>query len=556
MTMRIQRYIPHSLLAGVILAIASCKEEIPEPAPKEPVTVVVDTSYILDPLQGFQLEDLLPELRTNPYIDTDLNNYYVFSFQSDTTHVPFPLDLIHAAPSENVIHRSYTGSREGNKWVFLDRKSSVENPFIISHFQVPETVRELYSGGARGRLTVRIHYDSSLPFSRIYFDSYDAVILPFVAVEQREDGPHTLDRIEMHGKYLPKEGLEMTFDLKSMALYWVRKAEDYDFESTVKTLSRFTASEADLEREIGPDEILEPEIHYEFILSEVEISPALVAVTLPTTDLKPVRPEGLPAFLTDYPVVLPKVDASLYANYDGLVQYMDLTGTFKARQENGEVIQANSFRINHYSDRNNGSYWFGKNGRDIHDQFAVTVDNLSDLYAHPFPTEWTLEGLEYPTEITVDTRTGKTYDLAFAFGHRAMLILSSGLEGLRLVRNLGRIQIETLKVITFTDATVRVQATNEIPMEFQLEARILDAAGNPVPGISVTCPRKLIFGYPPVRREVEFRLHCDRETQLENLFLECTFTVDAHGAVALVEGQTLSFSEPFLDTTAEVIKYQ
>lgn len=556
MTMRIQRYIPHSLLAGVILAIASCKEEIPEPAPKEPVTVVVDTSYILDPLQGFQLEDLLPELRTNPYIDTDLNNYYVFSFQSDTTHVPFPLNLIHAAPSENVIHRSYTGSREGNKWVFLDRKSSVENPFIISHFQVPETVRELYSGGARGRLTVRIHYDSSLPFSRIYFDSYDAVILPFVAVEQREDGPHTLDRIEMHGKYLPKEGLEMTFDLKSMALYWVRKAEDYDFESTVKTLSRFTASEADLEREIGPDEILEPEIHYEFILSEVEISPALVAVTLPTTDLKPVRPEGLPAFLTDYPVVLPKVDASLYANYDGLVQYMDLTGTFKARQENGEVIQANSFRINHYSDRNNGSYWFGKNGRDIHDQFAVTVDNLSDLYAHPFPTEWTLEGLEYPTEITVDTRTGKTYDLAFAFGHRAMLILSSGLEGLRLVRNLGRIQIETLKVITFTDATVRVQATNEIPMEFQLEARILDAAGNPVPGISVTCPRKLIFGYPPVRREVEFRLHCDRETQLENLFLECTFTVDAHGAVALVEGQTLSFSEPFLDTTAEVIKYQ
>ena len=556
MTMRIQRYIPHSLLAGVILAIASCKEEIPEPAPKEPVTVVVDTSYILDPLQGFQLEDLLPELRTNPYIDTDLNNYYVFSFQSDTTHVPFPLNLIHAAPSENVIHRSYTGSREGNKWVFLDRKSSVENPFIISHFQVPETVRELYSGGARGRLTVRIHYDSSLPFSRIYFDSYDAVILPFVAVEQREDGPHTLDRIEMHGKYLPKEGLEMTFDLKSMALYWVRKAEDYDFESTVKTLSRFTASEADLEREIGPDEILEPEIHYEFILSEVEISPALVAVTLPTTDLKPVRPEGLPAFLTDYPVVLPKVDASLYANYDGLVQYMDLTGTFKARQENGEVIQANSFRINHYSDRNNGSYWFGKNGRDIHDQFAVTVDNLSDLYAHPFPTEWTLEGLEYPTEITVDTRTGKTYDLAFAFGHRAMLILSSGLEGLRLVRNLGRIQIETLKVITFTDATVRVQATNEIPMEFQLEARILDAAGNPVPGISVTCPRKLIFGYPPVRREVEFRLHCDRETRLENLFLECTFTVDAHGAVALVEGQTLSFSEPFLDTTAEVIKYQ
>ena len=555
--MRFHRYIPLSVWAGVILAVASCEEEeIPEPPLKEPVTVVVDTSYILDPLQGFQLEDLLPELRTNPYIDTDLNNYYVFSFRSDTTHVPFPLDLIHAAPSENVVHRTYTGWREGNKWVFQDRKSSVENPFVIPHFQVPETVRELYSGGARGQLTVRIHYDSSLPFSRVYFDSYDTVILPFVAVEQREDGPHTLDRIEMQGKYLPKEGLEMTFDLKSMALDWVRKDGDYDFESTVKTLSHFTASAADLEREIGPDEILEPEIHYEFILSEVEISPALVAVTLPTADLKPVHLEGLPAFLTDYPVVLPRVDASLYADYDGLVQNMDLTGTFKARQENGAVIQANPFRINHYSYRNEGSYWFGKNGRDIHDQFAVTVNNLSDLYARPFPTEWTLEGLEYATEITVDARTGKTYDLAFAFGHRAMLILSSGLEGLRLVRNLGRIQIETLKVITFTDATVRVQATNGIPMEFRLEARILDAAGNPVPGISVTCPQKIGFGYPSLGQEVEFQLHCDRETRLENLFLECTFIVDAHGAIALVEGQSLSFGEPLLDTTAEVIKYQ
>lgn len=553
--MRLHRYIPLSVWAGVILAVASCEEEIPEPVLKEPVTVVVDTSYILDPLQGFQLEDLLPELRTNPYIETDLNDCYIFSFQSDTTHVPFPLDLIHAAPSENVIHRSYTGWREGDKWVFQDRQSSVENPFVIPHFQVPEMVRELYSGGARGRLTVRIHYDSSLPFSRIYFDSYDAVILPFVAVEQREDGPHTLDRIEMQGKYLPKEGLEMTFDLKSMALDWVKKDGDYDFESTVKTLSRFTASAADLEREIGPDEILDPEIHYEFILSELEISPALVAVTLPTAELKPVHLEGLPAFLTDYPVVLPRVDAFLYADYDGLVQNMDLTGTFKARQENGSVIQAKSFRINHYSYRNNGSYWFGKNGRDIHDQFAVTIDNLPDLYAHPFPTEWTLEGLEYPTEITVDSRTGKTYDLAFAFGHRAKLILSSGLEGLRLVRNLGRIQIETLKVITFTDATVRVQATNGIPMAFRLEGRILDAAGNPVPGISVTCPNRIGFGYPSLER-VEFRLHCDREMRLENLFLECTFIVDAHRADVLAEGRTLSFSEPLLDTTAEVIKYQ
>lgn len=542
--------IPIVLSAGALLLAVSCTEKPAITPEKEPVTVVVDTSYKIDPLQGFALEELLPELRTSPYLSTDMNEDYIFSLLSDTTHVSVPMDLIQADASENSYHCTYTSQKKGNSWVFTNTGTSTPS-FIIPHFRIPAIVDRFHSGTPHGRITLRIRFDSDFPFSCIRINTYDSIIFPFGLT----DGTRKFDRIELRDKVIPKEGLEYTYDLNSMGYHWVQHEDGYSYETTVTTISTFTALESDLERPLNPEENLQAQIHYEFILTDVSLSPALVSLHLPQAVLKPFQPTGLPSFITDYPVAFPKVDAFLYAKYDGLLNQMDMKGTFAAQGSSGEEIQTQPFStVNSY--RKNEAYLFGKDGRDIHMQTSARLDNLSDLYAHPFPVEWSVNGFEYPTDVTLEAKTGKTYDLAFAFGHRAMMTLSSGLEGLRLVRNLGRIQTETLKTISFTEATVQAQVTNGIPMGFHLEARVLDAAGNPVPGVTVTCPDNIGYSYPPVKRPVEFQLHSDHEINTGDLYLECTFIVHSNHAISLSQGQELSFSDPLLATTVEVVKYQ
>lgn len=227
---------------------------------------------------------------------------------------------------------------------------------------------------------------------------------------------------------------------------------------------------------------------------------------------------GLPSVFEGDDVVLDMADFLLYLNANNNSPFSALVSAELSALNNGtllKTVKVGSPEPIEIVANSESNFLVSESGVSQEGYKTLKIEGLTDLLSKiPATLKIDIPSVNIPSkEVTVNT--GDLFDFSlsykaiipFAFGKNLNIRYSDYIENLNV----------NLDSFTFTEAELSLKISNTTPLEFTIDATIVDAEKNPVPGISVEIEGAVAQGSMLSPSTSDINIHIKSEQPLKSL---------------------------------------
>lgn len=557
--MRRLSFIPLSLM---MLAVISCVNQEYDLAKinTDEIAGLKGIALPVGSTDTFVLKDILPEDLGDFSMSVDQDGNLMLSMDghvdSDEISVPsFSLegyyeDKIETTTVLDPIYVSETGENSGfisEPVPFYDIVYNID----IHQTDIPKEIIDVRYADITSLISIGFNYDSSqFPFEKLWISSGSRVIFPELVI--LDDAPSGFERVSDHEMVFKDDfavlpsGSHADFPIKGAD--FTKLPEDQGFVSRGEFHGNFDVVVSGLifirAQDCKQAGVFEPEFGSVITLEKAVLNSVTASVEI-DQEMKSLEKDfivkNVPEYLKGDAACLDFNALRLNLSINNRLPFDGLLSTAFATYQQDDSLPLWESRIDDLllPSLSPVCYSLSETGIGAPEGFTdVSVTGLNS-FLRVMPDSYTLRGNVEPCDEYIEIVPGSKYMMSLDYEFIAPLSFGPDFR-LQITEDIHNLNV-SIQEVTVTEAIVKLDAVNAVPLSFVLEAHAIDAEGNLIEAVSATIDKPIAAGTldSPSVNPVQITLSAQGNLSFEGIRL--TVTADSPAEAPLNDDQYFKF---------------